>query len=146
MDKKLLLRQRKQLARARDAEFRACLSKWRRKIDSADRRLSTALTAETLRSQTKRGKASRAVAIAHALEGKANGERQKAMMTVVQHILQHKWGFFTAKALVELINKSIPLRVTERDVSIPLQRLQKLGEIKLIERGRGRKPHMYLKP
>ena len=146
MDMKLLLRQRKQLARERDAEFRACLAKWRRRISSVDRRLRAAATAENLKSRTTRRKASRDAVFAHALEGKANGERQKAMMTVVRQTLQHMWGFFTARALVELINKSKPFHITERDVNIPLQRLRKLGEIKLVERGRGRKQHMYLKP
>ncbi len=66
-------------------------------------------------------------------------------MEVVRHTLQHNRGFFTGRALVELINKTVPLSVTAREINHPLWILRRLGEIKLVERGSGGKPHMYFK-
>ncbi len=66
-------------------------------------------------------------------------------MEVVQQTLQHNRGFFTARALVELINRTRPGTVTVGDLGHLLWRLRRLGEIRLVEKGNGRKPHMYLK-
>jgi phenylalanyl-tRNA synthetase beta subunit len=66
-------------------------------------------------------------------------------MEVVGQTLQHNRGFFTGKALVELINKSVPFSVTAREINHPLCILRRLGQIRLVEKGQGRKPRMYLK-
>ena len=66
-------------------------------------------------------------------------------MGVVQQTLRQNRGFFTAKALVGFINKTQACSVTGRDVRHPLRILRKRGEIRLIERGNGTKPHLYLK-
>lgn len=82
---------------------------------------------------------------AYSLEGKANGDRKQGVMEVVQQTLRQNRGFFTAKALVKFINKSQACAVTGRDIRRPLRILRKRGEIRLIERGNGMKPHLYLK-
>ena len=66
-------------------------------------------------------------------------------MELVRQTLQHNRGFFTARMLVEFIKKTKPISLTERGISHPLWNLRKLGEIRLVEKGKGRKPHMYLK-
>ena len=66
-------------------------------------------------------------------------------MEVVQQTLQRNRGFFTAKTLVELINRTRPASVTRGDIVYLLRRLRTLGEIILVDKGKGRKPHMYLK-
>ena len=66
-------------------------------------------------------------------------------MEVVRQTLEQNRGFFTARMLVEFINKTKPISVTARGISHPLRSLCKLGEIRLVERGNGRKPRMYLK-
>jgi len=63
----------------------------------------------------------------------------------VRETLQHNRGFFTARALVEFINRNQPCSFTEQEMSHPLGSLRQLGEIKLVQKGRGGKPHMYLK-
>jgi hypothetical protein len=107
--------------------------------------LRAAATADDLTSQTKPSQASRVAAFANALEGKVNGARKEGVMEVVRQTLQHNRGFFTGKALVELINQSVPFSVTAREINHPLWILRRLGEIRLVERGCGRKPHMYFK-
>ena len=65
-------------------------------------------------------------------------------MEAVRQTLKRKRGFFTATALVEFINKTMPISVTAQGISHPLCTLRKLGEIRLVEKGNGRKPHMYM--
>ena len=66
-------------------------------------------------------------------------------MKLLRHILHHNRGFFTAPMLVDLINKTKPFSVTSQELTQPLGNLRQLGEIRLVDRGQGRKPHMYLK-
>jgi hypothetical protein len=66
-------------------------------------------------------------------------------MKLLRHILQHNRGFFTAPMLVDLINKTRRFSVTRQELSQPIGSLRQLGEIRLVDRGHGRKPHMYLK-
>jgi hypothetical protein len=146
MDRKALLRRRRQLERQRDAELRACRAKWRSRINSVDRLLRAAATTVDTTSQAKPVQASLVAAFANALKGKAKWDRKEGVMEVVQRVLQHKRGFFTARTLVELINETRPFSVTMWDIGHPLWDLRRLGEIKLVEKGCGRKPHMYLKP
>ena len=74
-----------------------------------------------------------------------NGDRKENVMKLLRDILQHNRGFFTAPMLVELINKTRRFSVTRQELSHPLGSLRQLGEIRLVDRARGRKPHMYLK-
>ncbi len=96
-------------------------------------------------SRTKAGQASPIAAFADALKGTVNGHRKETAMEVVRHTLRHNQGFFTARTLARFINRTKPFAVTERSIRNPLCRLRKLGEIKLVERGFGRKPHIYVK-
>ena len=66
-------------------------------------------------------------------------------MKLLRHVLDHNRGFFTVTMLVDLINKTRPFSVTRQELNCPLRSLQQLGEIKLVDRGEGRQPHMYLK-
>lgn len=66
-------------------------------------------------------------------------------MEVVRQTLEQNQGFFTARMLVEFINKTKPISVTARGIGRPLRSLCKLGEIRLVEKGNSRKPQMYLK-
>ena len=110
-----------------------------------DRLLRTAATADGLTSRTKAGQASPIAAAANALKGKVNGHRKEAVMELVRQTLRHNRGFFTARTLVQFINRTKPFSVTEPGIRNLLCRLLKLGEIRLAEKGNGRKPHMYLK-
>ena len=74
-----------------------------------------------------------------------NGDRKQGVMEVVRQTLECNRGFFTARMLVEFINKAKPIFLTGRDISHSLWHLRKLGEIKLVEKGKGRKPHLYVK-
>lgn len=145
MDHKALIERKAQLARRRDAELRACRAKWRRRINSVDLLLRAAASPNDITSQTKPGQACPIAVFANALEGKVNGDRKKGVMEVVRQTLRHNRGFFTTRALVEFINQTQSCSVTEREISHPLWSLRKLGEIRLVEKGKGRKPHMYLK-
>jgi hypothetical protein len=145
MDEKALTKRRTVLERQRDAELRACRAKWRCRINSVDKLRSAATTGGGARSQTKPGEASPIGVAASSLAGKVNGERREGVMEVVQQTLQHKRGFFTARTLVELINRTSPGSVTVGDIGHLLWRLRTLGDIRLVEKGNGRKPHMYLK-
>jgi len=145
MDEKALIKRRTQLERQRDAELRTCRAKWRSRINSVNQLRRAAATAGGAASQTKPGKASPIAEAINSLEGKVNGDRKKGVMEVVQQTLQRNRGFFTARALVELINRTRPGSVTVGDIGHLLWRLRLLGEIKLVEKGNGRKPHMYLK-
>jgi hypothetical protein len=145
MDPKALRARRTQFKKRRDAELRACQAKWRRRINSVDRSLRAAAAADGIMAETKSGQASQVAVLAKALEGKANGDRKKGMLEVVRQTLRHSQGFFTARALVEFINQTLSCSVTEREISHPLWSLRKLGEIRLVEKGKGRTPHMYLK-
>jgi len=71
--------------------------------------------------------------------------RKEGVMEFVRQALEHNQGFFTARMLVEFINKTKPISVTGRCMSRPLWSLRELGEIRLVEKGRGGKPHLYLK-
>ena len=66
-------------------------------------------------------------------------------MKLLRQILQHNRGFFTVPMLVDLINQTRRFSVTRRELSQAFGNLRQLGEIKLADRGQGRKPHMYLK-
>jgi hypothetical protein len=145
MNSQALIERKTQLKSSRNAELRTCRAKWRAKICSIDLllRASTSRGANTAPAKS-RG-ASRATVSAYSLEGKANGDRKQGVMEVVQQTLRQNRGFFTAKALVKFINKSQACAVTGRDIRRPLRILRKRGEIRLIERGNGMKPHLYLK-
>ena len=145
MDKKALLRRRRRLERQRDAELRRGLAKWQRRINSVDRLLRADAAAEDITSPTKSGRAFAVAASANAVEGKVNGDRKKGVMEVLRQTLECNRGFFTAKMLVEFINKAKSIFLTGRDISHSLRSLRELGEIRLVEKGKGRKPHMYLK-
>jgi hypothetical protein len=140
MDEKALIKRRTQLERQRDAQLRACRAKWQSRINSVDRLLRAAAIAGGATSQTKPGKASSIALPAKSAEERVNGDRKKAVMEVVQQTLQHNQGFFTARVLVELINRTRPGSVTVRDIGHLLWRLRMLGEIRLVEKGCGRKP------
>jgi hypothetical protein len=143
--RKKLLERRARLQRQRDAELRRCRARWRIRISAVDRLLRAAATADDLPAQTKPSQASRVAASENALEGKVNGARKKCVMEVVRQTLRHNQGFFTVRTLVQFINQTRPFSVTEREINHPLRTLRRLGEIKLVERGYGRKPHMYFK-
>ena len=66
-------------------------------------------------------------------------------MEVVRQALEQNQGFFTARVLAEFINKTMSISVTGRHISYPLRSMRKHGEIRLVEKGNGRKPQMYLK-
>jgi hypothetical protein len=110
-----------------------------------DRSLRAAAAADGITAETKPGQASQVTVLANALKGKVNGDRKEGVMELVRQTLQHNQGFFTARALVEFINQTLSCSVTEREISHPLWSLRKLGEIRLVEKGKGRTPHMYLK-
>ena len=145
MDQKALIERRTQLERRRNAELGACLAKWRSSINSVDLLLREAATDDDVTSQTTPGQASPVRVLASALEGKVEWERKVSLMEVVRQTLRHHEGFFSARTLVEFINKIKRISVTERGISRLLRSLHKLGEIRLVEKGKGRKPHMYLK-
>jgi hypothetical protein len=145
MDQKALIERRTQLERRRDAELRACGAKWRSRINSVDLLLRAAATADDLASQTKPGQASPAGVPANSLERNGKRDRKEGAMEVVRQTLEQNQGFFTARMLVEFINKTKPISVTARGIGRPLRSLCKLGEIRLVEKGNGRKPQMYLK-
>jgi hypothetical protein len=145
MDQEALIERRTQLERRRDAELRACGAKWRSRINSVDRLLRAAAAAADLASQTKPGQASPVAVPATPLEGNGKRDRKEGAMEVVRQTLEQNRGFFTARMLVEFINKTKSISVTGRDISYPLRSLRKLGEIRLVEKGNGRKPQMYLK-
>jgi hypothetical protein len=145
MDDTVLLKRRTQLGRQRDAELRACRAKWRRRINAIDQLLRESAAGGGARSRTQLGQASAIAVVANSLAGKVNGERREGVMQVVQQTLQRNRGFFTARNLVELINRTSPGSVTVGDVGHLLRRLRMLGDIRLVEKGDGRKPHMYLK-
>jgi hypothetical protein len=145
MDRKALLARRKRLQRQRDAELRAFRARWRRRLNSVDRLVRAPATTGGITSRTKPGLAFPVAAFANALKGKVNGHRKQGVMEVVRQTLRHNRGFFTARTLVQFINQTRPFSVTERGIRKPLSRLCTLGEIKLVERGNGRKPHMYAK-
>src|ERR1035441_10103360 len=144
MDQKALIKRRKRLERRRDAELRACSAKWRSRLNSVDRLLRKADFAADLVSRGKPRRAPRVTVSANALEGKVKRDRKEGAMKAVRQTLKRKRGFFTAKALVEFINKTMPISVTAQGISHPLWTLRKLGEIRLVEKGNGRKPHMYM--
>jgi hypothetical protein len=82
---------------------------------------------------------------AKALNGNMKEGRKEGVTKLLRHILDHKRGFFTVPMLVDLINKTKPFSVTRQELSHRLGSLRQLGEIKLVDRGGGGKPHMYLK-
>jgi hypothetical protein len=145
MDEKALIKRRTQLERRRDAELRACRAKWRSRINSVDLLLRAAATADDNTPPTKRGRASPAAVSANGREGKVKPNGKEGALKVVRRILQRNRGFFTARTLVEVINRTRPISITAQGISQPLWSLRKLGEIRLVEKGNGRKPHMYLK-
>jgi hypothetical protein len=106
--------------------------------------LRAAATADDLASRGKPHRAPPVVVSANALDGKVKRDRKEHAMEAVRQTLKRKRGFFTARALVELINKTMPISVTAQGISHPLWTLRKLGEIRLVEKGNGRKPHMYM--
>ena len=145
MDRKKLLERRAQLQRRRDAELRRCRAKYRDRINAVNRLLRAPARAQAPAPRAYRSPGSRLAASADALEGKVNGARKEGVMEVVRHTLQHNRGFFTGRTLVELINKTIASSVTAREINRALWTLCTLGEIKLVERGSGGRPHLYFK-
>ena len=145
MNRQALIKRKAQFKSRRNAELRVCRAKWRAKIRSVDRLLRASNSRDANIAPTKSRGASRATVSAYSLEGIANGDRKQGVMGVVQQTLRQNRGFFTAKALVGFINKTQACSVTGRDVRHPLRILRKRGEIRLIERGNGTKPHLYLK-
>ena len=145
MNRQVLIKRKAQLKSRRNAELRVCRAKWRAKIRCVDRLLRASNSRDANIAPTKSRGASRATVSAYSLEGIANGDRKQGVMGVVQQTLRQNRGFFTAKALVGFINKTQACSVTGRDVRHPLRILRKRGEIRLIERGNGTKPHLYLK-
>jgi hypothetical protein len=105
----------------------------------------TAATGGRAKSPAKPRKASPIAVAANSLAGKVNGERREGVTEVVQQILRRNRGFFTVRTLVELINQDSPGSITVGDIGHLLWRLRRLGEIKLVDKGNSRKPHMYLK-
>jgi hypothetical protein len=81
----------------------------------------------------------------NSLERGMNGHKTKSLLKIVRQTLRRHRGFFTAKALAEFIGRSRHGAFTESDFRHPLRTLRKLGEIRLVEKGSGRKPHLYLK-
>ena len=69
--------------------------------------------------------------------------REKKVMEAVRATLKTSIGIFNARTLVETINNAGHCSVTERSVSHPLWRLHKLGEIRIIKKGSGRRPTVY---
>jgi hypothetical protein len=145
MDQEALIERRTRLERRRNAELGACLAKWRSSINSVDLLLRAAAIVDDVSSPTESGQASPVRLLANALEGTAKREPKESMMEVVRQTLHHHQGFLTARTLAELINKTERISVTARGISPLLRSLCKLGEIRLVEKGKGRKPHMYLK-
>jgi hypothetical protein len=145
MDKTALLTRRRRLQRQRDAELRACRAKWRSRINAVDRLLRIGATAGAARARPAPSQGCQTAVYAKALNGNMKGGRKEGVMKLLRHILDHKRGFFTATMLVDLINKAKPFSVTKHELSHRLGSLRLLGEIKLVDRGGGRKPHMYLK-
>jgi hypothetical protein len=145
MDQKALIKRRTQLERRRDAELRTCRAKWRSRINSVDLLLKAAAAADDITSPTKPGQASPVAVCANALGERVKRDRKEGAMELVRQTLQHNRGFFTARMLVEFINKTKPISVTAQAISHPLWSLHKRGEIRLVEKGNGRKPHLYLK-
>jgi hypothetical protein len=140
MDTEELLEQRARLERQRDAELKACRAKWRRMIDVIDQRLK-ATTASSCALGCDHGPAR----LPEVLDEVIEEDRKRGVMDVVRQSLENYDGAFTARTLVGIINKNKPSFLTERDVSNPLWRLRKLGIIKIIAKGKGRKPQEYLK-
>ena len=67
------------------------------------------------------------------------------MRALVRYTLQRNQGVFTAGTIAESINRTEPCCLTARDIRPILRDLHKLGEIRLAETSRGRKPHLYFK-
>lgn len=145
MNEKALKKRRTQLERQRDAELGACRAKWRRRINSVDRLLRAAATAHDITPRAKPGRPCPVAVFAHAIAGKVNGERKEGVMELLQRTLDRNQGFFTAATLVEFINKTRPSSVSEREIRHLLWRLRRRGQIKLVDKGDSRKPHLYLK-
>ena len=140
-----LKRWRRRLQQQREAELRACRAKWRSRIHSVDRLLRTPATADGVKSHTRPGRARPIAVSAYTLEGNMKRGRNKAVLKLVRHILQHNRGFFTAATLADLINRTRSFSITRRDLSQPLGSLRQLGEIRLVARSGGRKAHVYVK-
>jgi hypothetical protein len=145
VDDMVLLMRRRRLQRRRDAELRACRAKWRSRIGSIDRLLRAAATSGVVKSQTKLCQARPLAVLANALEDNTKQGRKAGVLKLVRHILRGNRGFFTASTLCDLINQTSSFTVTRRELSRPIGSLRQLGEIKLVETGKGRKAHMYLK-
>jgi hypothetical protein len=71
--------------------------------------------------------------------------RKEGIMEAVQRALENCSGTFNSRTIVEFINKTQRLSLTERDVANPLWRLRKSGDIRIFEKGKGRKPSTYLR-
>ena len=93
----------------------------------------------------KPGRASHVAVFPNALSGKAKQDGNAGATEIVRRTLRCNRGFFTARTLIESINKTSPIPITGRGISHPLQSLLELGEIRLVQKGNGRKPRTYLK-
>jgi LPS O-antigen subunit length determinant protein (WzzB/FepE family) len=145
MDHTALIRRRQRLQQQRDAELRTCRAKWRSRINTVDRLLRIAAARGIADSQPSTGQDRPIAVYADALAGDMKGDRKESVLKLLRHILQHNRGFFTVPMLVDLINKTRRLSVTCRELSQTLGNLRQLGEIRLVDPGQGRKPHVYLK-
>jgi hypothetical protein len=145
MEKQVLLKHRRGLQRQRDAELRACRVKWRSRIRSLDRLLRTPASSRVIKRRTRPGLARPIAVVPNALQDHMKRGRKVSVLKLVRYVLRRNQGFFTAATLADLINQTRPFSVTRRDLNQPLGSLRQLGEITLIARGGGRKPHMYMK-
>jgi hypothetical protein len=107
--------------------------------------LKAAANAGKMTRPAKPGRASRVAVCPNSLGGKAKQSGIAGTTEIIRRTLRHNRGFFTARILVESINKTSPIPITGRGISHPLRSLLELGEIRLVEKGNGSKPRTYLK-
>ena len=121
------------------------MAKWRSRINAVDVLLKAAANADEITPPAKRAQASPVAAGASALEGRVKRGGKAGATEIIRRTLRCNRGFFTARTLVESINKTSPIPITGRGISHPLQSLLELGEIRLVQKGNGSKPRTYLK-
>jgi hypothetical protein len=141
-DKNVLLQQRTELAAQLRMELNACRAT-RRKIAAID----LLLEAQGGRDPSPDSELHQnSPAFESTLHTALRADRrEKNVMQAIRQIIENARGAFTARTLVEAINRESTVEITERDVSHPLWKLRKLGVIKLYKKGSGRRPSVYLK-
>src|ERR1035438_5317804 len=117
MDEKSLIEQKTQLEWQRDAELRACGSKWRRRIGYVELLVKAKATADNITSQTKPGQGSQIAVFVDDLHAKVKQDRKECVLEVLRQALEDNLGFLTARELVEQINSTNPFLVTEQDIN-----------------------------